>query len=291
MSSEATALPSRAVQKPEYRVDLHGRGALILSYLDQTTTTVTIDPDVTGDLLLVSDNGLQIFRLSKTDSAPLKMKLVPGDYSVTLKKAGSLGRASLKVQAAGSRTLAAKDFNMERHDDLAAVAKGARPHSRWGFAAGLNTSSYAAIGPQVELQCATRSVRVESSDWRAVAYFGGHQNRLVYLEQTGRANALAGLVGIQGSTLSSYGVEGEQWQLLVGGGADYMWAHWDEGDAAVRKFDPLIPKIALGVGTSFIDVSGRTLGLAFRREWPFAKDENGDVLAFGANVFTLSVEW
>lgn len=292
MSADTTTLPTQQAQKPEYRVDLHGRGALILSYLQQTTSAVTLAADVLGELTLVSDNGLQIFRMTKSSPAPINLKLVPGDYSVTLKQKDQLGQAPLKVRSQGATTLAIKDFAMAHHDDLAAVAKGARPHSRWGMAVGINTSSYAVVGPHVEMQVATRSARIESSDWRLIAFAGGHQNRLAYQRQTGKAESLSLLLGVQGSTLSSLGVEGEQWQLLVGGGADYMWAHWDGNDAEkARTFDPLIPKIAVGIGTSFIASNGRAIGVAFRREWPFAKDENGDVLAFGSNVVTMSVEW
>jgi hypothetical protein len=293
MSSEQTTLPGRSAQKPEYTVDLHGRGALILSYLAKTTSPVTIAGDVKGELTFYSDNGLQIFRLTKSDDVPLQTKLAPTAYSVTLRQGDLHGKAALTVKLGETKTLALKDFELERRTDLAAVAKGQRPMPRWGVAVGVNGGSFSRYGPMLEARVATRSVRVESSHWRLAIFAGGHRNALHYRHQEGEATAASVLLGINGSTLSSYGLDGQQWHLLVGGGTDYLWAHWQRNDdEPVREFDTMMPKVALGLGTSLIDDAGHTLVLAFRREWLFGKEkDSGDVLAFGANVITLSTEW
>ncbi len=293
MAAEQTMLPGHATQKPEYRVDLHGRGALILSYLAKTTSMVVVDKDVTGELTFVSDNGLQIFRIFKGQASPLSTNLVPAEYSVSLKQGDLHGTAMLVVKAGEPAALALRNFSIEKRTDLVAVAKGQRPLSRIGLAVGLTGGSYTRYGPHAEVQLATRAARVESSDWRAVGYLSGHRNELQYNQQGGQAKSLGLLLGLAGSTLSSFGLPGQQWHGLFGGGADFMWAKWSrDDDEPVREFEVMLPKVALGIGTSMMQNQGASLVLAFRREWPFGKDkESGDVLAFGANVITLSTEW
>lgn len=294
MAVEQTALPGRAAQKPEYRVDLQGRGALILSYLEKTTMSVELERDVIGDLTFVSDNGLQIFRLYKDQPAKLTTKLVPADYVVSLRQGDMLGQATLQVKADQPARLAMQDFRMERRPDHVAVAKGLRPMPRLGLAVGYTAGSYTRPGPHAEVQYLTRAARVESTDWRAVAYLSGHRNELHYNGQEGQSKSLGVLLGVNGSVLTnSLGIDGQQLHALIGGGTDFLWATWTrDDDGEVREFEVMLPKVALGLGTSLLQREGATLVLAIRREWPFAKDkETGDVLAFGANVITLSTEW
>src|SRR5262249_6801587 len=84
MSAYAATLPGGRAQKPEYRVDLHGRGALVLAYTGRTTAALEVDPTLAGDLELALDGGLQVFHATKAPADSLRLMLVPGDYAVTL---------------------------------------------------------------------------------------------------------------------------------------------------------------------------------------------------------------
>lgn len=294
MAAEQSALPGRGAQKPEYRVDLHGRGALILSYLDKTTETVSLESDLKGELTFVSDNGLQIFRLFKEQPSTVTTKLVPASYSVSLRQGDLLGQATLEVKPGKPASLAMKDFRMERRPDVVAVAKGQRPMPRYGMAFGVAVGSYLKPGPHAEVHYATRAARIESTDWRLVGILGGHRNALAYEEQRGESRTVGFLLGVNGSLLTnSLGLEGQQLHALLGGGIDYFKADWTrDDDLPLREFDATTPKIAVGVGTSLLQREGATLVLSVRREWPFARDrQSGDTLVFGNNVITLSMEW
>jgi hypothetical protein len=118
---------------------------------------------------------------------------------------------------------------------------------------------------------------------------GARTNRLAYRGQSGTSETASLLAGAAGS-FSRFGlVDGQQWKLFVGGGADYARQHWTGNG---RTFDPLMPKAAAGVGTDFTLGSGLAWGLSLRREFPFAKEVGtGDVLAFGATFAMLTATW
>jgi hypothetical protein len=295
MGAYAAALPAARAQKPEYSVDLHGRGALVLSYLAKTTAPVEIDASVGGEVTLTSDDGLQIFRLDKRAGEPLRLMLVPGSYAVTVRRGDELGRGTLAVrdQSGGLTRLARQDLTMTRAPNLDLVAKGQRAEARWGVAAGLSNGSMLHAGPAIELQAATHAVRIETSDWRLVALAGGHRNELELRDQRGQGSALSLVLGAQGAFHPAWVPEGQFLKVLLGGGADYAWQRWDDAeDPQVKTFDPMMPKVAIGLATTFTRDSGRVWGLSYRREFPFAKEErSGDVLAFGANLFAVTVEW
>lgn len=290
MEAYASALPAARAQKPEYRVDLQGRGALVLSYLSRTTVPVEIDATVAGDLTLASTDGLQVFRVSKRDRMPLKMLLVPGDYDVTMRDGTEVGRGTLRVR--GPTRLARADLSVRREQNLDLVAKGKRPETRFGVGVGTAVSSFERIGPSAEVMVATPSLRIESSDWRFVGNLAARRSTLLYRKQTGVGQTVGLLFGAGGS-FTRWCAEGQQWRLLIGGGADYTWQRWDERSSqAARTFEHLMPKAAVGLGTAFTMASGLTWGLTFRREFPFAKESGtGDVLAFGASVVAASLEW
>ncbi len=293
MAGYAAALPAARAQKPEYRVDLQGRGALVLSYLTKSTAPVAVGSALVGELTFASADGLQVYRVGKRAKTPLRLLLVPGDYAVTVRDGDLVGRAALAVRATGGAALEPEDFVFHTEHNLDLVAKGKRPEVRWAVAVGTIRSSYTRIGPSVELQTATPSVRIESSDWRLVAYAGGRKNALYYRDQTGTSETVSLVVGAGGSFTKWGFFEGQQWRLLVGGGADYAWQHWSAAaGAGGRTFERLSPKAAAGLGTAFTLDSGLAWGLSFRREFPFAKERGtGDVLAFGASLVALSVEW
>jgi hypothetical protein len=294
MSANTAALPGARPQKPEYDVNLHGRGALVLAYVARATAPVVLAADLVGDLTLAADGGLSVFHVTKAAAEETRLQLAPGDYSVQLRHGDQLGRGMLMVQAGRTSRLALRDLVVETAPDLDVVAKGQRPLPRWSVAAGVQNSSFTRTGPSAEALVATPAVRVEASEWRLVAAAGGHRNDLSYREQAGTSTSLSALVGARASIEPAWTLAGEDISVLIGGGADYTWQHWATAPGAPppRRFQATVPKIAAGVGTSLTLDSGRSIGIAYRREFPFAKDAvTGDVLAFGANVFNVFFEW
>jgi hypothetical protein len=287
MASYAASLPYQRSQKPEYDVDLQGKGALVVSYLDRTTAVATLGASLLGEVTLAADGGLQSFRLAKAERRPLSIALVPGEYGVTVKDGSEVGRGTLKVTADGKARLERADLRYERVSQLDLVAKGQRPNARLAAGVGVGLSSYAKPGPQVELAASTPAVRVERTEWRGLAAVGAHANELAYRGQGGKQKAATALLAGVGSLPVPFGLSGQEWQALVGFGTDYAWQRWEDGGE--RAFDAAIPKVAVGFGSQFTRAGGSAWSLAFRREFLFAKERSsGDVLAFGANVFLLS---
>jgi hypothetical protein len=136
-------------------------------------------------------------------------------------------------------------------------------------------------------------VQLGAYEWRLLANVGLRQNELSYKSQTGDSMGLSMFLGSSVSFFGPIGFAGQQWHLVVGGGSDYVWQHWQQSDGLnFRTFANLIPKVLVGVGTSFATNSGHRWGLIFRREYPFATDnKTGDVLALGANTMSAFLEW
>lgn len=293
MDAYAASLPTAHAQKPEYRVDLQGRGALVLSYLTQTTSAVEVAPDIAGNLSFASSDGLQVYRVLKPAGAPLQIRLVPGAYAVSARDGNKVGRGTIKVATGQSAPLSRAALIYHTESNLDLVAKGKRPEIRWAVALGTISGSYTKIGPSIELQAATPAIPIESSDWRLLVVAGFRQNELSYRAQSGTSRAASLVVGAGGSFARGAFAEGQQWRLLIGGGTDYAWQSWNHnGSESLRRFESLMPKVVGGFGTSFTRASGLTWGINFRREFPFATEAgSGDVLAFGASLVALSVEW
>ena len=296
MSSAALALPHAEAQKPEYRFELQGRGALVMAYIAQTTSLVSIAPDLIGELTFTAEDGLQTFRLEKSERRVMSTRLVPGVYGVTLKTRDQSGRGTLRVVAGRESRVDGTQLTMAAATDLNVVAKGARTDARVVIGLGASNSSYAKLGPAFEAGFATPAERIETTEWRLLVLAGIRKNELFYKrsvgDQSGMAEAASLLLGTRGAFFPGrFGFAGQEWQVLLGGGADYVWQHWDPG-TALRTFEPLVPKVLIGFGTSLTLASGNSLGLALRREFPFAKStQSGDVLAFGASVFAMTFEW
>ncbi|HYX38102.1 MAG TPA: caspase family protein [Oligoflexus sp.] len=293
MSSGAMSLPRGHLQKPEYAMRLHGKGALVLAEVKRATVPLQIDAELSGRLILSMDGGLQVFKIIKPEGQVMQMQLVPGDYRVTLEQDDNVGHGLLRVPSRGTTQLSRAQLVFEKAPRLALVAKGERPRPRWAVAMGVANSTYSRIGPRMEAELATRSATIEGLDWRFLINGGWQTNRLDYQNQSGHSQTLSFLAGARGSLWPAWALDGQDWRLLLAGGFDYVWQDWDAPSGVIlRTFQPFIPKVAYGLGTSFTRPSGLTFGLNFRREFPFATGkETGDVFALGASVFAASVEW
>jgi hypothetical protein len=172
-----------------------------------------------------------------------------------------------------------------------ARAKGRQGSYSYEIEAGSHVSSFATLGPSLELRLMSPGQRLGRVTYRLFGQAGGARAGLDYRGQEGTPESASLLLGGMGSFFVDGGLEGQQTHLLAGSGATYLEQRWEDPDPA-RRFDELIPKIALGLVTSVPTDAGWVYGLGFRREWLFATDaRTGDVYAFSASLVSLVIGW
>jgi len=95
---QSFAYPVEKVQAPEFVADLKGKGAIALSFPALTNGKLLLDFDVMGSLAIAHKRGLQFFKVEKHQNKRKLLHLPAGEYDLTLKHKGRVGKASVEVQ-------------------------------------------------------------------------------------------------------------------------------------------------------------------------------------------------
>jgi hypothetical protein len=275
-------------QRPEFLVNLKGRGALILAEVERTTMAVQIQPDIVGQIVLALKDGLQKFRLDKPNIGPMTVRVPAGVYRVEVSDGDSYGRGELEI-GKGRRVLSRSDLIWQERRDLSSQAKGKRDERLLSVMLGYHSGyqAYARGGPNLELLLGTQAAQVRYLGLRLFGGLNASRNELSYRGVHGELSAASFVVGTRVEYLP------KEWNgmtvgALVGGGVGYFWQNWDRSPE--RKFGRESGLVFIGLGVNWVTDNGWTWGVDYRRQWTFVSERGtDDVLALGANVFGFSV--
>lgn len=290
-------LPDSLRQKPEYSSRLSGRGALVLSFVKQKTVEVRIDPVVSGDITFSAVRGVQMFRIYKVRSEEKSLRLIPGTYDVIVREGDRLGQAQLRVAADQVAVLKFTSLVFRDVPNLKMVAKGGRSEDIWGIRIASHVGSMWKLSPHLEGFWMSQGARFPVGIWRFSSVLGLHQSAVEYdrLEKETQRGTSSTLSLIVGGT-SSYDIyellNGLSLTSFFGAGVDFVSFDWDESGGGERRFDSAMPKVAIGLGQSFLRKEGSSWDFSFRREWLFATEKNtDDVLSFSASLFLVGYQF
>lgn len=289
VSLHNVVLPS-GTQKPEYRVDLHGRGALILSFPKQTTLPLVLGSQLQGEVTVASENGLSIQRVQKAAGQEARLSLFPGNYRVIVKEPRLVGRGAVVLKAGKLASLDRADLTYEESGATMIVAKGKGERPLYGVRAGwhMGLMHYSNGGQYVDFDAATPAARIHTLNMRLHGLAGMRQHDL---QDGGRASEVELLAGASAAYFLARGLEGQQAFAFLGGGMSRL--NEDEGDSA-RRLKPEVQKIAFALGTSLPTQGGLVWSLEFRREFLFVTAEGAqsdEVLAFAGNQLGLALQF
>lgn len=274
-----------ATQRPEYTVDLRGRGALVLSFPKQATQPLILGPSLQGDVTISSENGLRIHRLQKAAGVEQRLSLYPGPYRVLVKESQLVGRGALVVRAGQTAAIERRDLTYEESGAALLVAKGKGSETLYGVRTGwhMGLMHYSHSGQYIDLDVASPAVRVHVVNMRLHALAGFRRHAL---KDGGNSSETELLAGTSAAYFLPWALEGQQAYLFLGGGLSRLKS--DEG----QKLKPETQKIAFALGTSLPTKSGLLWSLEFRREFLFVtKAESDDVLAFAGNLLGLALQF
>lgn len=290
-------LPDALRQQPEYSSRLSGRGALVVSFVKKQTSEIRVDASLSGEITLSANQGVQIFRVYKNPGEEKILRLIPGVYSVVIRSGDRLGQAQLLVKPEKIGLLSLENVVFRDVPNLKSVAKGARDTHFWGFRLASHVGSMWDVSPHVEGYWSSQGVRFPVGLWRFSSIVGLHSSHVVYERpgnqtQQGESSTVSWIVGgtagydiydvLNGLSLTSF----------VGAGVDFVSFDWDRSEEGDRTFDPAMPKVAAGLGLSYLRKNGSSLELSFRREWLFATEKStDDVLSFSSSLFLLGYQF
>jgi uncharacterized caspase-like protein len=111
-TTRATAMWARAVQHPNYELELSGQGDLILTSLRESSALLTLDKDLEGHIIVTEiDSTLAAVELDKRAGTAIPVALPNGRYVVHLRGEYAVGIAELVLPWGGRRSLGIDDFS------------------------------------------------------------------------------------------------------------------------------------------------------------------------------------
>ena len=124
-----------AVQHSELKVDLSGRGELIMTYPRRAQARLTFGDDIGGHLLIIDDASDRIVaELHAPGGAERRLAVATGRYRIQLRQ-GQTFRTGLVRAGGGEQRVSLAD--LKRQDALAVLAKGANfDPNRWALIVG-----------------------------------------------------------------------------------------------------------------------------------------------------------
>lgn len=96
---ETVGYPVEKMQVPEFVNELQGRGALVLSYPGQTTVPVTIAENISGEISILPETGMQELRMHKRSKSRTTVQLVPGSYRFSFREKGRVAEKKILIAA------------------------------------------------------------------------------------------------------------------------------------------------------------------------------------------------
>ena len=124
---EATLVSPGGLQRPTFRMDLRGRGELILSEPRQARGRLTLDVKAPGRwLVLSSESGALVAELEKAEG-PTTLAVAPGTYRILLRADEGFLERSVTVPLDGSASVGGAPLEQAARLRLARKGRGAPP--------------------------------------------------------------------------------------------------------------------------------------------------------------------
>ena len=108
---EATDQSAAGPQHAGYDFQLMGHGDITLTMFTPTTSTLELSNDIVGRVFVWTRTQRLAVEVQKSYGQAVEIGLPPGDYSVTIARAGNGWRADVELPEIGRRTLSLSDFD------------------------------------------------------------------------------------------------------------------------------------------------------------------------------------
>lgn len=285
-------LPVSAAQKPEYRIDLRGRGSLVLAYPKQVTQKLVLGPALYGEITFAAENGLRLHRIQKAAGETQEIMLYPGRYQVRVKEPQLVGGGVVVIRGDTPTQLDRQNLIYEDAETGLITAKGKASTILLGTLIGVHAGlkRYSKSGDFAELDLATKATRVHVLNLRLHAFLGFRRHNLITGQQALENEVL---VGISGAYFLPWGLDGQQFYASLLGGMSRLR---EQGSAkyssALPTLRPEVEKFAIALGSTLPSRGGWLWSLDYRREFLTVTSlEGGQSLALAGNLLALAVHF
>ena len=190
-------------QSPEFKSQLTGQGAVVVSFPSTINGEVLLASNLQGELTFASDKGMNFFKFYKTRGKPQRIEVPKGTYNVTLLDSDRIGKTQLEIAAKEKKEIQSVNMIWKDRVKDRLTAKGKKSEFLFGVAV-MNHSGYGEGqkgGTATEFRLLSPGTEAANGLWRLSLHAGGsaHRDDNPNIEETNYQRFTIGGEGTYGS--------------------------------------------------------------------------------------------